>query len=104
MVRELLQGGAAVGPSGQAMLLILPHDVISLKRGVHFTEDFKCVTSLPGLRSTAQNFILECKVTSRKFACMTLPLGSGRTAGCPDIENFREVMRSLDHFSLPRLV
>ena len=105
-VQELFMQELEVGPD-QSFRLVLPRDVIPVKKGVHFTEDFKCIARIPGLRSTAQNFILECKVSGRRFSCLTLPIGDGigqQVKGFPDIENFRAIMRSLDHFTLPRLV
>lgn len=53
-----------------------PEDVIAQKKGVHFTDDFTCIVRLPGVRSTAQNYILECKVTKKRYFCQTLPLSS----------------------------
>ena len=46
-----------------------PQDVIAIKRGVHFTQDFMCVSRLPGVRSTAQNYMLQCKVTGKSYLC-----------------------------------
>ena len=73
------------------------------KKGVHFTEDFKCVNGLPGIRSTIQNYTLECKVTKKMYTCLTIPTDK-RAKGGPEVENFRALLRKLDHYALPRLV
>ncbi len=57
-----------------------PQDVITYKKGIHFTEDFICIARLPGVRSTAQNYILECKVTHKRYLCQTISLISGALA------------------------
>ena len=51
-----------------------PNDAIRTKKGFHFTEDFLCVGRLPSIRSTCQNYRLECKVTGKIFACQTVPI------------------------------
>ena len=58
----------------EAASMHYPTDAIRTKKGFHFTDDFKCVGRLPGIRSTCQNYRLECKVTGKIFTCQTVPL------------------------------
>ena len=64
----------------------MPYDVIASKKGVHFAEDFECVSKLPSVRSTAQNYNLECRVTGKSYICQTL-LYENQIKGGPDVDN-----------------
>ena len=78
--------------------------MIIKKTGVHFTEDFFCVSRMPGMRQTAQNYSIECKISGKSFICLTLPTDRAAQNSFIDVENFVTLMRKLDHFALPRLV
>lgn len=51
-----------------------PNDAIHTRKGFNLTDDFMCVGREPGVRSTCQNYRLECKVTGKIFMCQTVPL------------------------------
>lgn len=85
-----------------------PNDAICTRKGFHFTDDFKCVGREPGIRSTCQNYRLECKVTGKIFTCQTVPLDDSnrkqQLRPAQTAENKCKLMRQLDHYALPRLV
>ena len=110
--RQLKKGEAGMEPSFHdsefdgdfdGIEFEFPRDVICFKKGVHFTEDFTCVSRLPGTRSTAQNYNLQCKISGKRYLCQTLPMDKS-TKGCPHVENYRSLMHKIEHFALPRLV
>ena len=80
-----------------------PLDVFTIKRDSHFTDDFICISRLPGARAAIQNYSIECKITGQRFVCHTLPIGQ-KMKDCPESHNFSTLMQNLDHFALPRLV
>ena len=85
-----------------------PHDVIQVKMNSHFRNDFNCLRKLPGVRSSVQNYEVQCHVTSQVYLCYIMPLKTTEDISPSYLPNnalnFRALMRKLDHFALPRLV
>jgi|Transcript_251 hypothetical protein len=69
-----------------------------MRTNKHFLQDFRCIGRQQGIRSKSYN--LECKITKKRYFCELLP---AQDNGSTVVDNYRNLVKQLDHFTLPRV-